>query len=158
MAPGDTTVDTGGEFVLPTGERENSFARDPSLPSLRPVGGQREFATSVTVGSTPKKELARVELRASRADPNSILGKTYAGQAEELQARIKALEGDAGARRLAELAELVKQAVEGHEDARKGVELTAAAVPLAFPPGFVEAISSAEFDRAALTELVVALK
>src|SRR5262245_43460217 len=53
FAAGVAIVDTGGEFVPPIGERGNSFAEYPSLPSFRLVGGQRGFATSVIVGFGP---------------------------------------------------------------------------------------------------------
>src|SRR4051812_18940019 len=74
MAPGDTTVDTGGEFVKGVGDPGFPSPECPILPRLRPISrdgpelGQAgihwvretaipvapdEFATSVTVGSTP---------------------------------------------------------------------------------------------------------
>jgi hypothetical protein len=50
MAPCDMTVDTGGEFGC---WRVFPFIGVLILPRLRPICRRREFATSVTVGSTP---------------------------------------------------------------------------------------------------------
>ena len=58
MAPGDTTVDTGGDFpksaILPTLVTSKAWGKAGAPPSyVHEQMVNREFATSVTVGSAP---------------------------------------------------------------------------------------------------------
>jgi hypothetical protein len=91
FAPGNTNVDTGGEFARDAGEAGFPFPRVPILAKRRLIGRSREFATSVNIRVTR----GHLELRGA-CQVARRMGRSVPAFAGLLHRGLRALREDLG--------------------------------------------------------------